>query len=164
MLIFLERGLLESAKQAAHLSWRPPPTWIRGRQSEWPFSGLASPVFVGDWPEAAVRLTPRVAVHFRYVAGGWSAWNMVLMVRAYVGIVYADRLMALLPEGTVDARLIGGGQMHVYFWAALSDEAARQVQTELACGDRVGALHTLDSLAVELAHLSARPHEHTANG
>ncbi len=89
---------------------------------------------------------------------------MGLMVRAYVGIVYADRLMALIPEGTVDARLNGGGQMHGYFRAALSGEAARQVQTELECGDRVGALHTLDSLAVELAHLSAQPQERTASG
>ena len=80
------------------------------------------------------------------------------MVKAYVGIARPDGLVSLCPEYERTNRKLSYGSVgknphRVHFWVAASDEVFRQVQQEMASGDRVGALKTLDALAVEITPL-----------
>ena len=80
------------------------------------------------------------------------------MVKAYIGIARPDGLVSLSPEYERTNRKCSHGSVgqdphRVHFWVAVSDEVFRQVQQEMASGDRVGALKTLDALAVEITPL-----------
>ena len=80
------------------------------------------------------------------------------MLKAYVGIARSDGLVSLCPDDEETNRRfslasVRGDRHGVYFGAAASDEVFRQVQQEMATGDRVGALKTLDALAAEIAPL-----------
>ena len=80
------------------------------------------------------------------------------MLKAYVGIARPDGLVSLCPEDERTIRKFSRTSVRenphrVYFWAAASEEVFRQVQQEMATGDRVGALKTLDALAAEIAPL-----------
>ena len=48
------------------------------------------------------------------------------------------------------------GRLQGCFWAAVRDDAARQVQQQMASGQRLQALQTLDAVAVEIIRLDSR--------
>ena len=73
------------------------------------------------------------------------------MLRAYVGIARPDGLVCFFPDVEQWTRFIGG--QRTAFWAVIADDAAEQVQHEMAAGERFRAMQVLDAMANEILPL-----------
>ncbi len=74
------------------------------------------------------------------------------MLRAYVGIARPDGLVCFFPDVEQWTRFIGG--QRTAFWAVIADDAAEQVQHEMAAGERFRAMQVLDAMANEIHPLT----------
>ena len=83
------------------------------------------------------------------------------MLRAYVGTANELGLACFLPEDATTVqhvlrrRGVNCSQNSACFWVAVHEDVAHQVFAELAVGDCLKALRTLDAFAFDVAPLDA---------